>query len=88
MVLRVGGTEGAPCDVTCAQNAGRLGNPGASRSSVCPRAPSRDSMERFSLLSISGPRASSSALTALPGLTAPRATSLPGELRGHADVGL
>ncbi|KAF6076000.1 spermatogenesis associated 46 [Phyllostomus discolor] len=34
-------------------------------------------MERFSLLSISGPRASCSALTALPGLQAPRATSLP-----------
>ncbi|XP_035871631.1 spermatogenesis-associated protein 46 [Phyllostomus discolor] len=45
-------------------------------------------MERFSLLSISGPRASCSALTALPGLQAPRATSLPGELWGRASPGL
>ncbi|KAM5294615.1 spermatogenesis-associated protein 46 [Glossophaga mutica] len=45
-------------------------------------------MERFSLLSISGPRASSSALTALPGLAAPCAAGLPGELQGHASAGL
>lgn len=49
----------------------------------------RPSMERFSLLSISGPRMSSSAPSAFPDIVSSRATSLPGKLwchQGHENV--
>lgn len=77
-----GGAPGAdgitwpPCDVICTHNVRCLGV--ARLWELKPRV--SQTMESFSLLSISGPQLSPSALSTFPDIMSSRATSLPGKL--------